>query len=151
MVFIMGIMLVIVCAVMTVVFLKQVFQEKVEARVEELFLKPLPNDPHNREHKHARISYYLKGSECKGEILLKSKPKVGDKIKLSLHPKVPGKMAHYAPVKEIIAIALVFAVGLGMIGASYYVKQKLSSDSSRKHMRLAQQSPHVFQDPRNNQ
>jgi len=137
MLFIIGVGITVIGCVMTGVFLKQVIQEKAEAQVEELFLKPLPNDSHKREHRHAKISYHLKGSKCIGEILLKSQPKVGDKIKLSLHPTDPGKLTHYAPTKEAFTIAMVFVMGIGMMGLSYYAKQTITFNQTTKQARLA--------------
>lgn len=78
-----------------------------------------------RKFPHARIEYYYDGAKLQSRILLKSKPKPGDGIQLSVKPDDPSIVEEYYPVKETFVALLIMVLGVAVIICSVVLLQRL--------------------------
>ncbi len=123
MVFYVGVILIGVALIMLFRLIRNSNRPKLKARIEEITLQYAKNDKHQiKKHKHARVSYIYQGDTCEDTILLKRKAaKELDTITVSYKQSNISKMEHYEPKPEIIAIIVVFIIGISILGFSFFV------------------------------
>lgn len=116
--------LIIVGFVMIFILLRNSRRPKIEVRIDEIKMRHGRQDKKKEmiQHKHAFVKYNYEGQDYEAWILLKTKKSVeGEWIKATVSPKDHGQLTAYAPKKEQIAIAVVFAVGIFLTGGSWWV------------------------------
>lgn len=111
MIFYAGLLAIVLSIVLLIKFLINGRRPKAEAKVLGL-LKEAPQGQFI-EQPHAVVEYFYQNTKYNGKVLLRSKPKVGDTIKLAIKPDAPAKAAEYYPKAETIGI--VFLGGLGVV------------------------------------
>jgi hypothetical protein len=79
-----------------------------------------------RKFPTARVEYYYNGAKLEAKVLLKSKPKPGDGIKLSVKPDDPTFVEEYYPLKESLVILAILAIGTVLLVCSIVMTQRLS-------------------------
>ena len=78
-----------------------------------------------RKFPHATVEFFHDGGKHTEKIMLKSKPKLGDEIKLSVNPKAVPPVEEFYPVKEVLIAALIMLIGVVFMYASYVMIQRL--------------------------
>lgn len=123
MVFYIGVILIGVSLFMLFRLIRNSNRPKLKARIEEITLQYVKNDKQQiKKHRHARISYIYQGETREDTILLKRKAaKELDTIAVSYKQSNISKMEHYEPKPEIIAIIVVFVIGVSILGFCFFV------------------------------
>lgn len=74
---------------------------------------------------HALVEYYYQSTKYNGKVILASKPKVGDTIKIAVKPESPTKAAEYYPKKEVAVMVAANVLGIVLIVASLVLSDML--------------------------
>jgi hypothetical protein len=129
MIFYIGAILFIVSIIMLVRVLRNSRRPRIDgARVLEItqdfYVHKGNRSP--RKFPHARVEYYYDGAKREAKILLKSKPKPGDGIQLSVNPTNPSMVEEYYPFKETLVAFGIMALGAVLMICSFVLMQRLN-------------------------
>ena len=123
MIFYAGLALIALSIVLLVKFLINGRRPKTEAKVLGL-LKEAPAGQFI-EQPHAVVEYHYQNTKYNGKVLLRSKPQVGDTIKLAIKPDAPAKAAEYYPKAEKMGIIGSAVLGIVLVVVALVVSDML--------------------------
>lgn len=124
MILFLGIAFIVLGIVMLVKYMVGKSRPKVDARVLGL-LKEAPQGQFI-ELPHALVEYTYQNTKYTTKVLLASKPKSGDTIRISVKPEAPTKAREYYPKKEVLAVIVLNVLGVVLIAASFVLTDMLS-------------------------
>lgn len=130
MLFIGGIICVIIGIIMVIRVLLNSKRPRIDgARVvevtKEFYVHHKTGQRSPRPFPHAKVEFFHDGEKHTEKILLKSKAKPGDEIRLSVNPKAVPPVEEFYPTKEILISCLIILIGAVFMYASYVMIQRL--------------------------
>ena len=120
---IIGGILIIVGFAMTYRFLRNARRPRIEVKIDQITMEHVRNDKKQvgPQHRHGHVQYNFDGINYTSKVILLKRMKENDWVEVSVNPNTPEHLDIYAPQKEKIAIFIIFAIGLFLVGGSWFI------------------------------
>jgi hypothetical protein len=115
---------------MYIILLRNARRPRQEVRIENVVLDFMRTDRQKKGPKmpHALVKFNYDGTHYETKVFLKMREKAeGDWIEISINPDNPSVCDIYAPEKERRAIFTVIAIGVFLVGSSWWILDYLGA------------------------